>query len=146
MSSQSHEHSVALNPDDPQVAADAIPQLVAEVYASAPAPLRASLLAQLIKPMGVLALFAIANGVFARIRFSSGWPDLHVRLEDVQNVQTDDVIALVNRVQQVSQSSFDGVARVLATSPVLAGSATAAVLLALLVKRARQRHAGDGWA
>lgn len=134
------------NPIDGQAAPDAIARLVAQVYASAPVSVRATLLAQLIKPLGVLALVAVANGVFAKIRFKSGWPDMHIRMEDIQNVQPDDVIALVDRLQQVSQSSFDGLARILATNPVLAGSATAAVLLTLLVKHAQHREHPDGWA
>ncbi len=121
----------------------AIPQLVAEVYEIAPLTLRAHLLEQLIKPLGVLALVAISNGIFARIRFNSGWPDMHVRWEDVQNVQSKDVAALVDRVQQVSLHSFDGLAKVLSSSPVLTGSATATVLLAMLYKMAKDRRESD---
>jgi hypothetical protein len=44
----------------------------------------------------------VANGIFANTRFRSGWPDLNVRLEDAQQVQSGDVITLVNYVQQVS--------------------------------------------
>ena len=125
---------------------DAIPRLVAQVYANAPVPVRATLLAQMIKPLGVLALVAIANGVFAKIRFKSGWPDARIGLDDIQQVQPDDVLALADRLQQVSHSAFDGLARILATNPVLTGSATAAVLLTLLLKRAQQRQHSDGWA
>lgn len=144
--SDHRSEAVAVKSTAVQAAPEAIPRLVAEVYASAPVPLRATLLAHLIRPLGVLALVAIANGVFAKIRFKSGWPDMHIRLEDIQNVQTEDVIALVERVQQVSQSAFDGLTKVLSTSPVLTGSATAAVLLTLLVKHAQQRQANDGLA
>jgi hypothetical protein len=117
---------------------------VAEVFETAPLTLRANLLEQLIKPLGVLALVAISNGIFAKIRFKSGWPDIHVRWEDAQNVQAKDVAALVERVQQVSLHSFDGLAKVLATSPMLAGSATATVLLTLLYQTAKNRREIDG--
>lgn len=129
-----------------QASPDAIPQLVAEIYESAPMRLRVKLLEQLIRPLGVLALVAISNGIFAKIRFKSGWPDMHIRFEDVQNVQPNDVVALVTRLQQVSQSSFDGLTKMLATSPVLAGSAAAAVLLTMLLKTTQHHHESDGLA
>jgi hypothetical protein len=127
-------------PDRPP---DALPQLIAEVFETAPLPLRANLLEQLIQPLGVLALAAISNGIFAKIRFKSGWPKMHVRWEDVQNVQAKDVAALVERVQQVSLHSFDGLVKVLATSPVLTGSAAATVLLTLLFDAAKNRRESD---
>lgn len=128
---------------DSQRPPDAIPQLIAEVFETAPLTLRAKLLEQLIRPLGVLALVAIANGIFAKIRFKSGWPDMHVRWEDVQNVQAKDVAVLVERVQQVSLHSFDGLTKVLASSPVLTGSATATVLLSLLFDAAQNRRESD---
>lgn len=120
-----------------------IAQLVAQVYETAPAALRVNLLEQLLKPLGVLSLMAIANGIFANIRFGSGWPEMQLRLEDVQKVQAKDVVALVERVQQVSVSSFDGLAKMLSASPVLAGSAAAALLITVLMNRARTCREGD---
>ena len=120
-----------------------IAQLVGQVYASAPATERGRLLEHLIRPLGILSLVAVANGIFAKIRFRSEWPDLHVRLEDAQNVSASDVIALVDHVQQVSVEAVDGLAKMLAGSPVLAGSAAAALLVTLLLQRARTRRADD---
>ena len=120
-----------------------IAQLVAQVYESAPAALRVCLLEQLLKPLGILSLMAIANGVFARIRFSSGWPDMHIRWEDAQTVQAKDVVALVKRVQLVSVSSLSGLAKMISASPMMAGSA-AALLVTLLVRSARNGRTDDG--
>ncbi|MEI8028681.1 MAG: hypothetical protein WCH35_02725 [Comamonadaceae bacterium] len=120
-----------------------ISQLVAQVYETAPVALRVSLLEQLLKPLGILSLMAIANGVFARIRFTSGWPDMHIRWEDAQTVQAKDVVALVERVQLVSVSSVNGLAKMIAASPMMAGSAAAALLVTLLMQRARSRRADD---
>jgi hypothetical protein len=53
------------------------------------------------------------------------------------------VAALVERVQQVSLHSFDGLAKVLATSAVQAGSAAATVLLNLLFDAAKNRRESD---
>lgn len=122
----------------------ALSQLVADVYEAAPLALRSRLLEQLMRPLGVLALVAVANGIFAKIRFRSGWPELQVRAEDAQGVQASDVMALVDRVQQVSVESVDGLAKLLIASPMMTGSATAALLVTLLMQRARTRRTGDG--
>ena len=128
---------------DCQVSEISIAQLVGQVYESAPPAERSRLLEQLLRPLGVLSLVAVANGIFAKIWFRSGWPTMHVQFEDAQNVQARDVITLVNYVQQVSVHAVDGLADVLARSPVLTGSAAAALLVTLLVQRARMRRAGD---
>lgn len=120
-----------------------IAQLVGQVYESAPAAERSRLLEQLLRPLGVLSLVVVANGIFAKIRFRSSWPDLHVRLEDAQNVQASDIITLVNYVQQVSVQAINDLAGVLATSPVLMGSAAAALLMTLLLQRNRARRSDD---
>ena len=86
---------------------------------------------------------AIADGIFARIRFRGGWPDLHVRLDDVNRVQAGDVTALVDRVQQVSGDAVDGLASIVSASPVMASSAAAALLVAMLVQHARTRRAAQ---
>lgn len=120
-----------------------IAQLVGQVYETAPAAEKSRLLEHLLRPLGVLALVALANGIFAKIRFRGGWPDIHVRLEDAQNVQASDVIALVDYVQQVSVQAVDGLAQVLAVTPMMTTSATAVLLVTVLVQRSRSRRADD---
>lgn len=117
-----------------------IAQLVGQVYAIAPPTMRTRLLEHLLQPLGVLSVVAVANGIFANIRLRSSTADLHVRVEDAQNVQPGDVITLVNFVQQVSFHAVDGLADVLATSPVMTGSAAAVLLVTLLMQRARARN------
>lgn len=135
---------VSSNKSDCQVSEISIAQLVGQVYELAPPAERSRLLEHLLKPLGVLSLVAVANGIFASIRFRSGWPEMHVRMEDAQNVQARDVITLVNHVQQVSAHAVDGLASLLAASPAMAGSAAAALLVTVLLQRARTRRAGDG--
>jgi hypothetical protein len=120
-----------------------IAQLVAQVYETSPPALRINLLEQLLKPLGVLSLVAIADGIFAKIRFSSGVAGLPIRFEDVQKVQANDVIALVERVQQGGVGYVDGLVNMLTVSPVVVGSAAAALLVAVLMQRARTRRADD---
>ena len=117
-----------------------IPQLFGEVYELAPAPLRIRLLDQLIRPLGVLALVAVANGAFARIRLRNGWQDLHIGIDDAWTIKGSDVSALVEHVQYVSIEAVDGLAEWLRSSPALAASAAAALLMAALTQRARLRR------
>ena len=132
------------NPTFPlPVSEAAIAQLVGEVYEIAPPADRRRLLEHLIKPLGVLSLVAVANGIFASLRYQSGWPDMQIRIEDAQSIQARDVIALVNYVQQVSVHAVDGLASVLASSPVMTGSAAASLLITLLLQRSRTRRAED---
>jgi hypothetical protein len=124
-----------------------VAHLVGQVYEDAPPPERSHLLEQLLRPLGVLSLVAVADGIFAAVRFRSvrsGWNDIQVRAEDIQNVSAREVIELVNHVQQVSAEAVDGLAQIISTSPVLAGSAAAVVLAALLVKRARSKRLSEG--
>lgn len=119
-----------------------IPELFAEVYFSAPASERGRLLEHLLRPLGVLSLFGIAGGIFAHIRLRSGWKEITVRLEDIQNVRASEVIALVDHAQQVSVEAVDGLAQLLMSSPVMSASAAAALLVTLLLRRARSRQSG----
>ena len=78
--------SPALIHADGSVSEAAISQLVGQVYEIAPPAERSRLLEHLLKPLGVLSLVAIANGIFASIRFRSGWPDIHARVTAVQKI------------------------------------------------------------
>lgn len=121
-----------------------IAQLVGHVYECAPPAVQKRLLTQLIQPLGLLSLAAVANGIFASLRFRSAGVDLQARLESVNSsVQTHDVISLVNYVQQVSSQAVDGLADLLSVSPMGAGSAAAAVLVSSLMQRARKRKATE---
>jgi hypothetical protein len=120
-----------------------IPHLVAQVFETAPPAVRATLLEQLLQPLGALSLLVLANGIFAKIRFSSGWPNMHLRIEDVEKVQAKDIVALVERVQMVSVNSLDGLAKILTASPLAASSAAAALLITVLMQRALTRRDSD---
>ena len=117
-----------------------IAHLVGEVFETAPAPERAQLLEHLLRPLGVLSLVAVANGVFAKVLFQNPGRDLHVRLEDVQGIRASDVIALADFAQQVSIEAFDGLANLLSAWPTMAGSAAVALLITILVRRSRSRR------
>lgn len=120
-----------------------VSQLVGQVYEVAPVVDKSHMLELLLRPLGVLALVVVADGIFAKIRFRGGWPDLHVRLEDAQTVQARDVITLVDYVQQVSVHAVDGLAQMLAATPMMATSVAAGLLVTLLVQRAKSRRSDD---
>ena len=56
-----------------------IAQLVGKIYRDAPLIERSHLLEHLLKPLGVLSFLTVANGIFARFRFHSEWPQLKVQ-------------------------------------------------------------------
>jgi hypothetical protein len=116
-------------------AGNSVPVLVGKVYEVASPMERGRLLEHLLKPLGVLALVAIANGIFARLTWVNGWSRLTIRPEDTQFVDTQDVVTLASRVQQVSVQAIDGLSQIVSASPVLASSTAAAMLLAILAKQ-----------
>ena len=118
-----------------------IPQLVGQFFVSAPSSERSRLIEYLLRPLGVLSVAGVANGIFAKVLFRRGFQDLHVRADDFQDVHASDVIALVDYAQQVSVEAVDGLAQLLAVSPLIATSAAAALLVSLLVQRASARRA-----
>jgi hypothetical protein len=139
MKAKDSPDAISLNSQSGQALDVAIAQLVGQIYETAPAIERCRMLEQLMKPLGVLSLVAIANGVFAKIWFRSGWHDLHIRPEDAQRVQASDGMALVQYVEQASIETVDGLAQIVAAWPVMAGSAVVALLVTALARRARSR-------
>jgi len=123
-----------------QPSPDMVPALVAQVFEEAPLTVRGRLLEQLLSPLSLLSLAAVANGIFARITLERGWFPLQVSPEDANQVDAADVVALVLHVQEVSVQALDGLAAIIQASPVLTGSATAAMLLAILRKQAKARR------
>jgi hypothetical protein len=141
MNPQDDRQELASNAPGFQVSAVSIPQLVGDVYESAPVVERTRLLEYLMQPLGVLSLAVVANGIFSKIRFRSGWPELHIRPEEAQYVRVNDVVALVDYVQQASSEAIDGLIQLMSTPSAMAGSAAAALLVSVLVQRARSRRA-----
>lgn len=119
-----------------------IPELVGKIYDVAPTNERCRMLEHLIKPLGALALVGVCNGIFTKIWFRSGWNNLHIQPEDAQVVQAIDVISLARYVQQANAEVIDGLASMLTTSPMIACSAAAAMLVTVLVRRIKPRRTG----
>lgn len=114
--------------------------LLGRAYEASPLQVRKSLLELLIRSVGVLGLVSVAGGVFAKIRLRGGWPDIAVRLEDLQEIRTADVVALVDYVQQVSSGALIHAVQLLASNPGLTTSGAMAVLMSILLQRAPDRR------
>jgi hypothetical protein len=119
-------------------------ELVGTVYAKAAPVEKTRLVAHLMKPLGILSLVAVANGVFANIRFRGASHDFPMGIEDVQNVQVSDVMALASYTQQVSMQAVNGLAQMLATSPAMMSSAAALLLVQILMRQTRNWRVNDG--
>lgn len=118
-------------------------RLVGRVYESAPPATRRKLLEHLLRPLGLLSIAAVANGAFAKVLSRGNWLDKSVPLDEVQNIQSGDVVTLVDYVLQVSGDAINGLAHLLTASPTLTSSAAATVLVTLLLQRASNRRSSD---
>jgi hypothetical protein len=112
-----------------------VPKLIGQVYESAPLTLRARIIEQLMRPLGVLGLMAVANGIFAGIRLRELPTYPGVGIEDATVILPSDVVALADFVQQVSREAVDGLSKLISTSPVYASSAAAVILVSVLMRR-----------
>ena len=127
----------------PAVKSRILSELVGRVYAMAPPAVKTRLIAHLMRPLGILSLVTVANGVFASIRFRGASVDFPVGIDDVKNVQTSDVIALASYTQQVSLQAVDGLTQILTTSPAMMSSAAALLLVQILMRQSRKRRVND---
>lgn len=118
-------------------------QLVGKVFETAPAVGKRRLIEQLMRPLGLLSLVGIANGIFANMHLRSASPGSRVGIDEVQKVQTSDVIALANCIQQVSMQAVHGLAQIITTSPTLASSAAAILLVQILSKQIKTQRVDD---
>lgn len=109
--------------------------LLATLYRQAAPAQRADLLSQLLRPVGPLALVAIAAGAFGRLLPSSRWEAVHPSAEDVQQFSPQQVYELVRYVEQKSPELLAQLPQLVADPRLWLGSATGALLLLLLRNR-----------
>lgn len=121
-----------------------VPALVGQVFQESSPGDRSRLLEQLLKPLGLLSLVAVARGIFARRLLSRRGRELTVLPEDTRDIDAADVMTLTQRVQQVSTHALDPLAPLLAALSVATGSAAARHLLAILTHEAERRLALSG--
>jgi hypothetical protein len=125
-------------PTMPGSAGDALPRrramaarLVSRLYRAANEPLRADMLARLLRPLGTLSLVAVASGAFARfLPRHGGGPD-QVSLDDVASYSSDQIRELAHFVHEVNPDAVQQVGRLLADNAVGFSALSASALLLL---------------
>ena len=106
--------------------------LVAAFYAEAPHSVRLRLLDRLLKPVGPLALGAIAAGAFARLLPPERWTGVQLHLEDAMRISASQVLELTRYLEQKCPEWLLQLPELLGDNPVALGSLTGAMLLVAL--------------
>jgi len=110
-----------------------VARLISRLYATANAPLRARMLAGMLRPLGTLSLVAIAAGAFAGFLHRGSHEGVRVALDDVGRYTNDQIFELARFVEQVSPEALQQVATLVADNPV--GVAAFSVSVAMLLLR-----------
>ncbi len=117
-------------------------RLASRLYAGASAMQRSRIVATLLRPLGPLALVAVASGAFAglldRVNAMSA-----TSIDELGHFTRDQVFELARFVEQVNPDALQQVAGTIADNPfgVSAFGAAAAVLLASAVREVSETHA-----
>ncbi len=111
-------------------------RLVSRLYAAANAPLRARMLARLLRQLGPLGLVAVAAGAFASFLHRGGNESVRVALEDVGRYPNEQILELARFVEQVNPDALKQVASLVTDSPI--GIAAFSVTVAMLLLRSFQ--------
>ena len=134
-----------MNPDQkPHLQNDPalLPALLGPVFQAASAEQRSRLLAPLLQPLGLLALVAVARGIFARRLLSRNGRAATLRPQDTQDISAQDVVSLAQRVQQVNTQALCALVPVLLTLGNAAATELAQRLLAAQAEDSGRTHFG----
>ncbi len=112
-------------------------QLASRLYAGASAVQRSRIVVMLAKPLGPLALVAVASGAFAGLLDRASALGAALPIDELADFSREQVFELARFVEQVSPDALQQVAGVIAENPfgVSALGAAAAVLLAAAVRK-----------
>jgi hypothetical protein len=106
-------------------------RLVARLYTAANAPLRARLLACLMRPLGPLGLAGVAAGAFAGFLSCRGVAHTHIDLDGVARVSSEEVLELARFVEQVSPQALQHFAGLISGSQLGLATFSASALVLL---------------
>ena len=116
-----------------------IPKLISAVYETAPAPLRTKLLEYLLRPVGPLALVAIAAGAFGHLLYRLRRDAMPISLCDMARITPGHVLELTRYVEQCSPHVLLRIGSLIAANPVgIATISGSALLIALIAWRRRE--------
>jgi hypothetical protein len=124
------------DPAGPAPNGGSLAPLVASLYDAAPQPMRVRLLARLLRPVGPLALAAIAAGAFARLLPRDHWAAVIPTLDDVASISADHVFELTRYIEQKSPELLGQIPELLGERAVGVASVGGSLLLALHAWRA----------
>jgi len=123
--------SAALVPEGAAMARP-IPELVSEIYGKSPAPLRTKLLECLLRPVGPLALVAIATGAFSHLLHRLTRDASPISLDEAARITSEHVLELARYVEQCSPHELLRIGSLIAANPMaVATMGGSALLLAL---------------
>lgn len=122
--------------------APSLPELVSAVYAVAPAPLRVRLLERLVRPLGPLALVAIAGGAFAHLLYRLRRNAAPISPDDANRVTSQQVLELTNYLEQCSPEALLRIGALIADRPL--GVVTTGARSLREGQDARYTHSGRG--
>src|SRR5467141_655527 len=116
-----------------------IPELISAVYEKAPAPLRMKLLEYLLRPVGPLALVAIATGAFGHLLYRLRRDAMPISLDDAARITSGHVLELARYVEQCSPHVLLRIGSLIAASPIgIATISGSALLISLSAWRRRE--------
>ena len=119
-----------------------IPVLVSDLYQHAPDALRVKLLEHLLRPVGPLAMVAIAAGAFARFVYRLRRDAMPIPLEHAHRITSGHVLHLARYLEQSSPEVLRQVASLIAHRQLgLAALSASALLVALSLRQQGDR----GW-
>ena len=109
-----------------------IPELVSSVYEESPAPVRTRLVECLMRPLGPLAVVAIAAGAFRHLLFRLGRDAAPISPADVSRITSEHVVELTRYVAQCSPDALRDIGAVIANCPIGAVTISGVALLIAL--------------
>jgi hypothetical protein len=118
-----------------------VARLASRLYAVSGAPLRAEMLACLLRPLGLLGKAAVASGAFASLLQHGSHPGAGLSFDDLGQYSRDQIVELVRFVEQVSPEALQQLGNVIADSPMGAAAVGASVAM-LLLRALRGRGPG----
>ena len=95
-----------------------VARLVSRVYGTASEPLRADILACLLRPLGTLSLVAVASGAFARLLQRDGGAPDKVPMDEVARYSNQQILELARFVHEVSPEALQQLGGLLANNAV----------------------------
>ena len=118
-----------------------VARLASRLYSASGAPMRARMLACLIRPLGPLGLAAVASGAFASLIQRWSVRDADVPLDGLERYYSkDQIVELVRFVEQVSPEALQQLGGIVADNP-LGAAAVGASLTMVLLRVLRGRRA-----